>query len=989
MISSISNNILFTVFALCTVFPMTLTGQNPPIPTEYQPQYTLAQTNLQLFNATLTAAGNPPAYTGSQCGSLYAADSNAGPSLLNSDPYQQLNELIALGVPCIEVHVSFPLLYEPFMTSQGQSMSAFETFYSTLANQIRAAGKKLMVESTVLFTSAMSSEAGWDTAPFYATLDWTEYQAARATTALTIAQTMQPDYMVVLEEPDTEAENTGQTNVDTSSGANSLLATILANMQTERQTGMQIGAGVGTWLPGFQPFIQGFVAQPMDFIDFHIYPDNDSFLPNALTIASMAAHAHMPVSCTECWLNKELDSELNVLTPDEIGSRNVFSFWAPLDQYFVQTMGTMASYIQIMYGNTFLFFTPYESNFFFVYQTYDSTTETESPQTLLSTESSDVVQANESAQYSVTGSWFYNTLVTTPDHTPPTPPPNVTAVSDNPTTAFLTWNESTDDVGVAGYNLYRDGTQIATTSALEPGVTPYTYYYQDTGLTEATNYTYKIVAFDMAGNKSQPSQPVTVQTTNITPPTTPTNLVASAPGCTRVQLTWDASTDNIGVNQYLIFMGLSPGAMQQIASAAPKSSPSYNDQNVNAATTYYFAVEATDKDGNVSLMSNKVRVTTPALPTAPTNVQATADSATRVTLTWNPSTGGLPIAHYNVYKGSSADTLVETASTTGTSYNDTNDTPATKYCYAVQAADSGSPNSTSGLSAVVCVDTYAMPGPPTNVTAVPDSTSRITLSWTAPTGGLPIANYKVFRGLTPTGLTQLTTVLKSPYNDQTVEPNTTYYYALEAVDTGTPPDTGAMSTPVPAKTYGDPGAPTNVVATPESSSKITITWTASVPNGLAISNYHVYGGATCASMAQLGVTTGLTYNNTSLATDSTHCYAVQAVDSGGDDSAMSADATATTYPLPTTPTNVTATGESTTMMAVSWSPSTGGLPIKYYYVYRGTTPTNLSQVAITTNPSYTDKDLSAGTTYYYSIQADDTAGDQSGSSAPVAGTTKP
>ena len=129
-------------------------------------------------------------------------------------------------------------------------------------------------------------QSGWNVAPFYATLDWAEYQQARAQTAAVIAQTMQPDYMVVLEEPDTEAANSGQTNVNTPSGATAMLSQILTSVQQAGVPKTKLGAGVGTWLNGYLGFIQGFVALPVDFIDMHIYPVNDSFLPNALQIAA-------------------------------------------------------------------------------------------------------------------------------------------------------------------------------------------------------------------------------------------------------------------------------------------------------------------------------------------------------------------------------------------------------------------------------------------------------------------------------------------------------------------------------------------------------------------------------------------------------------------------------------------------------------------------------------------------------------------------------
>ena len=100
------------------------------------------------------------------------------------------------------------------------------------------------MENDTLLTGDV--QAGWDVAPFYATLDWTQYQQARAQTALTIAQTMQPDYIVVLEEPTTEANNSGQTDANTPAGSYSLLSQILASVRQSGVPGMLVGAGTRT-----------------------------------------------------------------------------------------------------------------------------------------------------------------------------------------------------------------------------------------------------------------------------------------------------------------------------------------------------------------------------------------------------------------------------------------------------------------------------------------------------------------------------------------------------------------------------------------------------------------------------------------------------------------------------------------------------------------------------------------------------------------------
>jgi chitodextrinase len=89
-----------------------------------------------------------------------------------------------------------------------------------------------------------------------------------------------------------------------------------------------------------------------------------------------------------------------------------------------------------------------------------------------------------------------------------------------------------------------------------------------------------------------------------TPPSQPQNLAATALSRTQVQLSWDASTDDVGVTAYDIYRD---GSL--IASTAPPAG--YVDQTVQAGSTYSYSVLARDAAGNSSQPSNTATVTTP------------------------------------------------------------------------------------------------------------------------------------------------------------------------------------------------------------------------------------------------------------------------------------------------------------------------------------------------------------------------------------------
>jgi chitodextrinase len=87
---------------------------------------------------------------------------------------------------------------------------------------------------------------------------------------------------------------------------------------------------------------------------------------------------------------------------------------------------------------------------------------------------------------------------TSPDTTPPTAPTNLAATAGDAQVS-LTWGSSTDNVGVTGYAVFRNGVQVATLT---------TTGYTDTGLTDGMSYSYYIEAYDAAGNDSSPSSVV-------------------------------------------------------------------------------------------------------------------------------------------------------------------------------------------------------------------------------------------------------------------------------------------------------------------------------------------------------------------------------------------------------------------------------------------------------------------------------------------------
>ncbi|MEE9494398.1 MAG: Calx-beta domain-containing protein [Gammaproteobacteria bacterium] len=198
-----------------------------------------------------------------------------------------------------------------------------------------------------------------------------------------------------------------------------------------------------------------------------------------------------------------------------------------------------------------------------------------------------------------------NTDFTVTEDTPPTVPQNVTAAAVSDTELRVSWEASTDDKGVAGYNVYRDGNLAATTPHLS---------FIDTGLVAGTQYSYEVEAIDSRQHvsaKSVASTPVSVGNVDTTAPAAPTGASAVATDQS-ITLSWTAPADN-DVAGYRVFRGAAGNVSTEVANV---TTTDYTDANLAAATEFCYQIEAYDAADNRSPKSNETCATTAGVTTA-------------------------------------------------------------------------------------------------------------------------------------------------------------------------------------------------------------------------------------------------------------------------------------------------------------------------------------------------------------------------------------
>ena len=309
-------------------------------------------------------------------------------------------------------------------------------------------------------------------------------------------------------------------------------------------------------------------------------------------------------------------------------------------------------------------------------------------------------------------------------HSPPTQPPSVPNVDrvkpSQPTALVVTgrsqtaiaidWHPSHDNVKVLGYAINSNGHRVGTTYT--PGFT-----VQD--LSANTAYTLSVVAFDAAGNLSDPSEAVRAATLahpDTVPPSVPTGLRVISHGDTAIGIVWNPSTDNSGgVAGYDVF--------RNGVRIASTTGPSYFDKGLQPSTTYTYAVRAFDASWNSSVSSKSVSATTAAgpdttRPTTPTHVLATPTSDDTILLTWTPAYDANGVAGYEIFRG---DVPMQIDTTTLPTYDDEGLKPLTTYTYTIRAIDA-SGNVSFASTAVSATTKATPPPPPPPVTSSPTPT---------------------------------------------------------------------------------------------------------------------------------------------------------------------------------------------------------------------------------------------------------------------------
>ncbi|XP_069053831.1 receptor-type tyrosine-protein phosphatase eta-like [Lepisosteus oculatus] len=508
---------------------------------------------------------------------------------------------------------------------------------------------------------------------------------------------------------------------------------------------------------------------------------------------------------------------------------------------------------------------------------------------------------------------------------------NLTASDITTSSLLLSWTAPSGNVGS-----YR----VEVSGPIAQSLTVSTSSVQITGLSPGSNYSLQVVA--LAADNINFGSPTSI--TTFTVPGSVTNLTTRSITTSSLLLSWTAPSGNVG--SYRVEVS------GPTAQSLTVSTSSVQITGLSPGSNYSLQVVAVAAD-NVTVGS-PVSITTFTVPGSITNLSATYITTSSLLLSWTAPSGN--VGSYRVeVSGPTAQSLTVSTS----SVQITGLSPGSNYSLQVLAVAADNIN----FGAPTSITTFTVPGSVTSLTTRSITTSSLVLSWTAPSGD--VGSYRV-EVSGPTA--QFLTLSTSSVQITGLSPGSNYSLQVVAVAA----DNVTVGSPVSITTFTVPGSITNLSATYITTSSLLLSWTA--PSG-NVGSYRVeVSGPTAQSLT---VSTS-SVQITGLSPGSN--YSLQVVAVAADNVTVGSPVSITTFTVPGSITNLTASDITTSSLLLSWTAPSGNVG-SYRVEVSG--PTAQSLTVSTSSVQITG--LSPGSNY--SLQVVAVAADNINFGAPTSITT--
>ena len=292
--------------------------------------------------------------------------------------------------------------------------------------------------------------------------------------------------------------------------------------------------------------------------------------------------------------------------------------------------------------------------------------------------------------------------ISTKDEVPPDAPEKLEQTGATDSTVTLLWAPGTDNMGVAGYNIYRDGVEL---TRLTGEATTYTV----TGLEQGKSYVFSVKTRDNAGNLSETAATVTASTLALTLTPTlenplmvdkyhdgkkaPVSFTVTAPEGSKFTPTIQSakmyyqkadSADKIDADAW---KEISLTASENTASGSWDISGEINGYLPMGDYQVYFKAEYAEGLYLKSAYQTVTLKRDDVAPEAPTNVQGTKNTTTTITLTWDAATDNVGVTEYEIYRNNEQGVAEKVGTCETNQYTDTGLTSGQTYTYTIKAKD--------------------------------------------------------------------------------------------------------------------------------------------------------------------------------------------------------------------------------------------------------------------------------------------------------------
>ena len=576
----------------------------------------------------------------------------------------------------------------------------------------------------------------------------------------------------------------------------------------------------------------------------------------------------------------------------------------------------------------------------------------------------------------------------------PDAPTGLNAVAAGTSRIDLSWSEPANDNGsaVTGYKIEVSNTGNSGWSVHEANTNTTARDYSHTGLNPDTTLYYRVSAINEEG--TGPSSNVDHATIYATVPGAPTGLEAMANvanGSSQIDLSWTAPTYDGGspVTGYQVEVSEDGGSQwEELEANTSSTAAKYSHTGLNPDTTLYYRVSAINEEGTGPSSNVDDATTDATVPGAPTGLEAMAKGSSQIDLSWTAPTydGGSPVTGYQVEVSEDGESqweeLEANTSSTAAKYSHTGLNPDTTLYYRVSAINEEGTGPSSNVDDATTDAT--VPGASTDLEAMAKGSSQIDLSWTAPTydGGSPVTGYQV--EVSEDGESQWeeleanTSSTAAKYSHTGLTPDTTLYYRVSAInEEGTGPSSNVDDATTDATV---PGAPTDLEAMANGSSRIDLSWTApDYDGGAAVTGYHIEvslgRGLAWRDLVANTNSTATYYAHTGLSPATTRHYRVSAINRVGPGDPSNVEQATTDATVPNAPARLSATAKDHSQIDLDWAAPDfdGGSAVTGYRIEvsenEGSTWTNLVANTGSTTTAYSHTDLAPATTRHYRVSA--------------------